>query len=106
MLKSALVLSFLSSVAMAGSIRADPVDMARFQKESAAKEEAAAKGVDGPVDWPPKGVGAVSLFLSFPTSSFPPRTNNDSSYWQPMAEKKHLGAKKLQWLDACMCTVI
>ena len=54
----------LSSVVAAGSIRADPVDMARFQKTSAKVEEKAAPEGAGPVDWPPQGVGTVSI-LSF-----------------------------------------
>jgi hypothetical protein len=59
-----LVAGFLSSVVAAGSIRADPVDMARFQKTSAKVEEKAAPEGAGPVDWPPQGVGTVSI-LSF-----------------------------------------
>ena len=65
-----LILSFLSTVVAAGSIRADPtaaVDMSKFQEVSAQAEETTAKSQGaGPVDWPPQGVAVVgSLFFLF-----------------------------------------
>ena len=65
-----LILSFLSTVVAAGSIRADPtaaVDMSKFQEVSAQAEETTAKSQGaGPVDWPPQGVAVVcSLFYFY-----------------------------------------